>query len=697
MYKWNTSKTHKGYVAPVLGNGTMTFQADYEGTMQSMPDLSIKSNMDLRIWQAGRRYMHKSDKDLISYGFFGQRAIKNGKESVLKETGQTLDTKNALMHTACSYENDVNIKSEIFIHYDYNLIAVKKEVYGTEEFYFDYNLADIKLSDKLPELMTIKSVTETPNGVEVLYTVAAGMYPYEGIICVFGANGEEITVNGNRFSLSSASGGEFYILFCDNLDCENYTEHARKLKDMVIEQGYEKIREEHCRKWNEYMSEGFAVIDDELINKAYNTAQYHLKCYTTKWSIPVGLNNGSWQGRYFAFDEFYMMMGLLTSNHMSGARKVPQFRFDGLETALFRCGTNKHEHRGVMYPWETLENGTEGGPSGFWLDHVFHMACISCGAYFYYKFNNDRDFLENIAYPIIKNSALYYINHMVYTTENGRVIVGKCTDLERLGPHRENPYMTTCGVIKTLQIFAEISAILGCDGDFAKECTAISEKLLRDLPHDGEKYIPYADSKETSIGLLGGTYPFDVISRDSKLQEQGINSYLDSESVVGNMYAVGTGVCSWYMTWKAVVFARMNKCEETAQAIRNAAKNSGYFGEMYEINDTTTNTIFRPWFTTAAGMLVHSVNEMLLTSDEDAIYIAPALSESIKDFSFKLSAYNDLCVEVEVKNNKIEKLRITDTKNNGKKFVRVFIPEHILTDKNIGAVREKNILIIETE
>ena len=196
---------------------------------------------------------------------------------------------------------------------------------------------------------------------------------------------------------------------------------------------------------------------------------------------------------------------------------------------------------------------------------------------------------------------------------------------------------------------------------------------------------------------MGGTYPFDVISRDSKLQEQGINSYLDSESVVGNMYAVGTGVCSWYMTWKAVVFARMNKCEETAQAIRNAAKNSGYFGEMYEINDTTTNTIFRPWFTTAAGMLVHSVNEMLLTSDEDAIYIAPALSESIKDFSFKLSAYNDLCVEVEVKNNKIEKLRITDTKNNGKKFVRVFIPEHILTDKNIGAVREKNILIIETE
>ena len=110
------------------------------------------------------------------------------------------------------------------------------------------------------------------------------------------------------------------------------------------------------------------------------------------------------------------------------------------------------------------------------------------------------------------------MNHMIYKTENGKVIIGRCTDLERLGPHRENAYMTTCGVIKTLIIFNEVSEILGVDREFAAECRRTAEELKRDLPNDGRKYIPYADCEEISIALLSGTYPFDVIESESTLQ-----------------------------------------------------------------------------------------------------------------------------------------------------------------------------------
>lgn len=694
-YKSNTSNKNEGYVAPVLGNGNMSFQADYEGTMQNIPDFeAIRNNPDLRIWWAGRRYMHKPDKDLVSFGNFEQRIFREESEAELRNFEQTLDTKKAVMHTLCGYDGGISVETEMFIHHDYNLIAVKKNVKNADKYYFDYNLCDVKGTENLPELMTVTSQSSYDGGVDIEYRIEAGMYPYKGIICFFSGSGTEPCICRSRFSFEACGGGEFYILFCDNVDCEDYIEYSQQIKSMVLEKGFERLKHEHCEKWLEYTGEGYAVTDNELINNAYNTAQYHLKCYMTNWSMPVGLNNGSWQGRYFAFDEFYMLMGLLTSNHMDAAVKIPKFRYDGLETALFRCGTPAHDHRGAEYPWETLENGTEGAPYGFWLDHVFHMACISCGEYYYYKFTNDMEFLKKTAYPVIKNSALFYMNHMIYRTENGKVIIGKCTDLERLGPHRENAYMTTCGVIKTLIIFNEVSEILGVDRELAAECVKTAEELKRDLPNDGRKYIPYADCEEISIALLSGTYPFDVIESESTLQKGGIDSYLESESRVGNMYAVGTGVCSWYMTWKALVFARLNKKEKTLEAIGKAAGNTGFFGEMYEINDTQTKTIYRPWFTTAAGMLVHSVNEMLMQYNDEMIFIAPALPENMKNFSFRLAAHGALCVEVQVKDGCLEKLRVEAAEGFTGEYVKVSVPQHILVREDMNAVCQNGNKII---
>ena len=51
--------------------------------------------------------------------------------------------------------------------------------------------------------------------------------------------------------------------------------------------------------------------------------------------------------------------------------------------------------------------------------------------------------------------AEFYLRHMVYRVEGGKTIIGRCTDWERLGSSVQNAYMTTCGVIRTLQVAAE--------------------------------------------------------------------------------------------------------------------------------------------------------------------------------------------------------------------------------------------------
>lgn len=688
IYKNTVSDLGKGYVPPILGNGNMSFQVDYEGAMQYRTKFDvIKHNPNMRIWCAGRRYMHKPGKNLISFGCFGQRIYFDDNEVEANDFQQKLDVKKAMITTDCNYTNEVKISSDLFIHHDYNLIAIRKntDCEKSIKFCFDYRLCGEKDVLTSPELMNYSYGISDDNSIDINYKIAAGLFDYKGVVRLFCDSKAEVKIKDNCFSLETTmekgKANTFYILFCDNVDDENYLSVSDKIKRETLEKGFEGVIKGHVEKWEKYNNEGYVVIDNSEINHAYNTAQYHLKCYTTRWSLPVGLSDALWHGKYFAFDEFYMLMALLTSNHMQAARKIPKFRFEGLEKAIKR-GSSKRSEAVAHYPWETLENGDEGATSGFWHDHVFHMASIASGEYFYYKFTGDTEFLRNIAYPVIKRCALFYINHMIYETKNGKVIVGKCTDLERLGSSISNAYMTTCGVIKTLYILYETANILTIDDELAEKCVKIAEDLKGSLPNDGKKYIPYPGCSDASIGLLSGVYPFDVIEKDSEMQKMGIQSYLMSEKQVGNMYAVGSGVCSWYMTWKALVFARMQDREKAFLSLCDAIKNTGCFAEMFEINDVSTNTIFRPWFTTAAGMLIHSLNEMLLQSSDDMIYIAPALPVEIKDFSFKLAAHDGIVVEAEVKNCCLKKLIIV-RENLHKGAVKVNVPEHILISEKI--------------
>lgn len=672
------------YVAPFIGNGNMTLQIDYEGAMGHKDESGIiKNNPAMRIWWAGRRHMHSTQKRLVSYGFFEQQVLCGNAEAEISDSRQILDVKNAAISTACEYNRGgIQIRTNAFLHHDYNLIAINKAVDSANpaKFIFCYRLCEVADTKKLPELMSCEFAQNADGGVDIRYSHPGCLFPCEGIISVFSDSGVKGNLKDNTvyFEIDVVDKKEFsfYIFFCDSIDAKDYPEISEKIRKDALKRGFESLRKEHSLKWNEYFTEGYAKIDDEIIDNAYITAQYHLKCFTTKWSIPVGLTNTLWEGRYFAFDELYMLMGLLTSNHFSLAKRAPFFRFDGLGKAIERASSKKKEPI-AHYPWETLEDGSEGAKSGFWHDHIFHMACVACVEYFYYKYSGDEEFLENIAYPVIKRCGLFYLEHTIYEVKGGKLIVGKCTDLERLGSSNANAFMTTCGVIKTLNILAEVAEKLRTDESLAARCKETAGRLLDGLPQNDGKYIPYDSCQEVSIGLLSGTYPFDVIDRDDPLQLKGIESYLAAEQKVGNVYSVGTGVCSWYLTWKALVFARLLRKQDCFKAIKDAAVNSGRFGEMYEINDTKTMTIYRPWFSTAAGMLIHAVNEMLLKSDEGIIHIAPALPECKKDFSFRLAAFNGICVETEVKDGSVKRLVVSGSALSKSNFMTVKLPRYI--------------------
>ena len=76
---------------------------------------------------------------------------------------------------------------------------------------------------------------------------------------------------------------------------------------------------------------------------------------------------------------------------------------------------------------------------------------------------------------------------------------------------------------------------------------------------------------------------------------------------------------------------------------------------MFEINEQTV--YMRPWFTTASGIFITAVNEMLLQSDGSTIKILPAFPHS-ENLSFKLAAKGGIVVEASVQNGNLEKVLV---------------------------------------
>lgn len=107
--------------------------------------------------------------------------------------------------------------------------------------------------------------------------------------------------------------------------------------------------------------------------------------------------------------------------------------------------------------------------------------------------------------------------------------------------------------------------------------------------------------------------------------------------------------------------------EKAYHALTESYESAGVFHEMFEINEPAVR--IKPWFTTACGMFISSVNEMLLQSDGKTVNILPAFPLEKGDISFKLAIKSGAVAEVKIKDRKLVHLCIT---SNGEDVTKNF-------------------------
>ena len=664
----NSQNVTSQYVPPPIGNGELCVQLD----MQGMQAQHAYHGMTPTIWRAGRRYNTPAG-ELIPFGHLTQDTGK------LKTWSQELDVHQATINTQCEYEDGYSITTNAFVHLDQPLLLIRKTFEGSLT--LRYNLWQCDKQNQLPTRMHCE-YHPNPQGVKIAYDID-GLDNAKGRISFWTDHANpDIQVQNHQISITvNGPSADFYLSFVDELNRENLEQANTQLQQQVQEQGFDGLFKTHCKSWADYWSESYIKLPDPQLQAVYETSQYHLRISSTAWSIPIGIFDTHWQGRYFPFDDHFSYMGLITSGHFDIAGKIPNFRFDLIEQARTRAHLYfGNKQSGARYCWQQKEDGSESAYPSFYRDHIFHLATISLTSWYQYQYTFDLSYLTEKAYPVIANCADFYLCQSIYHLGDEKYIVGKCTDLERLGPAIENAYMTTCGVIATLEIAAEAATVLQVDTDKANRWQYLADKLRESLPNDGKQYIPHPGCEQKNIAMFAGTFPFPVMDPDDPMQQHAIDDFLDNEDQFGNMYPVGNSVCTWYAGWKAVSFARHGEIDKAVQCITQAANEANCFNEVFEISDPPCH----PWFTTAEGVYIHAINESLIQSDDHDIVIH---AMGLADCAFKLPAMGGVMVEIKIENRTVAELKITARQDCERD---IHLPDG--TSKRVTLVRGENIL-----
>lgn len=685
------------YVPPLISNGSLCMLIDNQGGQFQRGYCGMTPGI---LW-AGRRYGPPNDQ-LVPFGHFEQGISVDGRPcGAPARWTQSLNTKDAVVTCRDDYAGGLTVESLVFTPLDNDLVVIQKRLSTVEpgaraaRIAFKYQFTPPGNSNCPPRRTVITPGWDAAaQSMNVRYQVD-GHRPYQGVISIFSDKQIAATHDGDAVVLTADIAPEpgrpaevtFFMLFEDSMDGADFLERTERLQTRARKEGVESLLAAHRRQWGAYWDESHVRVPDARLERVYRTAQYHLRANATRWSFPVGIFNTHWAGRFFGWDEMFCYQALVSSNHRDISRRCPEFRLAGLDKAVRRASHyGKVGVYGARFPWETLEDGTEGSPPGYWMEHVFHMSHIALSAWFQYLYTDDPAYLKATGYPVIKECARFFLANMIYETPDGGMFLGKCTDLERLGPAKQNAFMSTCGAIYTLEAAARAAALLESDDAEAATWKDASRKLRESLPHDGERYIPYPGCKEQSIATLGGLFPYPVFDETDDRQRNAVHHFVEHGRASGNMYPVGNSVCAWYAGWMAAALAALGDKAEPVKLMSEAAGGAGCFGELFEISEAKVS--MRPWFATASGNFVYALNQMLLQCRGDEIRIAAGAPESWDDYAFKLACHGDLVAEAAVRDGHLVKLILVPG-DLGKEMDRTLvIPERLMkgVTLNLGIV-----------
>jgi len=627
-------ETPADYMPVLVANGELAMPVDRTFGVRA----KTMHQYSQGIFLEGRRVSHPR-RELLPQGRWFKKVLVNGADPGVPTTWQQrLDTQAGIVTCTLDYPCGLVLTGETFIPRAENTIAIRLTAASKASTPLSVTLG---IGYEAPKHDRIVGSWRTEADRRVWKYRSYGHRILDGETSVIGPDAT-VTLEPGRDVTR-----DFFIAYTDTM-----RRHRGCKGD------YAALKAEHLAYQAKFAAESSVSLPDRELQRMWEMAHYHLNLNATPWSFPVGILDSHWQGLYFGFDEMYMHQGLVASGHFDLARHEPDYRFATIGHALYRNrygGTGRFMKYGARWFWESLEDGqSEGTVPGEWMEHIFHMATIAKCAWQQWLYGRDRKWFAAKGFSVLYEAARYYRYNCIYEDSNGDTYVGKCCDLERLGPSRDHPFMTTCGVIYTLRAAADACNLLETNRTEAAEFRDCAKRLEASLPVADGRYITCLNEPQESMATLAGFFPFPIFKPDHKLQRDAVTHFIQEGRASGNMYPTGSKICSWYAGTMSAASSWMEDRVEPARWLKEAFSVSGGFGEYFEINEP--GAVYHPWFATAAGNCLYAICQMLVCDRDGQAHLAFTVPTDWKDYAFRLPSQAGVTVDFAVRDGKLAKL-----------------------------------------
>jgi len=453
---------------------------------------------------------------------------------------------------------------------------------------------------------------------------------------------------------------------------------AKKVVATEFEQGIDDSYNEHLAWWGDYWAKSDITIPDSLLQNQYYLEMYKFGSAARSDAPPIALqavwtaDHGKlppWKGDFHHdLNTQLSYWPSYTGNHLNLEEGFINWLWKYRPT--FKQYTRDYfETEGMNVPGVTT---LEGEPMGGWIQYSFGptvASWLSHHFYMHWRYTMDKDFLEEKAYPWIKDVAIFL--EQVSVKEHGKRKLPISSSPEIFDNSRQAWFAETTNfdlalIHWTYQKATEIARELNLTKD-AEKWEKFDEEWpeLAVDPETGLMFspnVPYAQSHRHFSHLMG-YHPLGLIDFSKGAEDKDI-----IKNTLNNLAKIGPDYWTGYSySWQANLYARAFEGEKAAEALRIFARCFCLKNSFHVNGDQCkagySKMTYRPFTLEGNFAFASAVQEMLIQSHTGVVTLFPAIPADWKDVSFNtLRTQGAFLVSAKMKNSEVTKVEITSEK-----------------------------------
>lgn len=452
----------------------------------------------------------------------------------------------------------------------------------------------------------------------------------------------------------------------------------------ALSRGFEKDYNDHMRFWKNYWAQSSISIPDSVLQRQYDNEMYKFGSATRETSSPISLqavwtaDNGKlppWKGDYHHdLNTQLSYWPAYTGNHLAEGLGYINTLWN--QQNVYRAYTEQYfEKGGLAIPGVCTLTGE---PMAGWIQYSLSptvSAWLAQHFYLHYKYSMDSQFLQEKAYPFVKNVATFL--EQITIMKNGKRTLEISSSPEIFDNSLQAWFKTITNYDLSLITFAfkaasELASEMNLPEESAHWKELQNQMPELDLDADGSltfaNGFPYNESHRHFSHAMA-IHPLGLINwNNGEKSQKIIKSTLDRMEKVGPEWW-----CGYSYSWFGNMKARMKDGNGAAKYLRLFAECFCLPNTFHVNGDQTksgkSNFQYRPFTLEGNFAFAAGIQEMLLQSFDGVVRIFPAIPSDWKNVSFnKLRTIGAFLISAEIKNGKLNKVSVISEKGGNLKI-----------------------------